>query len=296
MPHGTIRLGSIEVTALCDAATPFPRPLAETFPDVPNDAWPELRRRYPETLHGDDGWLFHVHCYLVRAAGLTILVDAGLGPAWTIAATWVGVEGDLPGELERLGVAPGDVDLVAITHLHLDHIGWGVEGQENPRPTFANARYLINRTEWEGFRELGDEDDIAAFEQQAVPLDRAGVLDLVDGDRNLCDGVTLVPTPGHTPGHQSVLIEAGDRRALLSGDLTNHPAQVTEPLWRSAGDMDPSLASWTRRRWLDRVVAEDILLCTAHYPQPFGRVTEEGGRRFFAPEQAETASAGSGSF
>jgi glyoxylase-like metal-dependent hydrolase (beta-lactamase superfamily II) len=76
--------------------------------------------------------------------------------------------------------------------------------------------------------------------------------------------------------------------ALLSGDLSNHPAQVMEPGWRSSGDMDPALASWTRRRWLDRVEVEDMLLCTAHYPQPFGRLTREDGRRYFAPQPSSS--------
>jgi glyoxylase-like metal-dependent hydrolase (beta-lactamase superfamily II) len=284
MPHETIRLGAMEVTALCDAATRFPQSLAEAFPDVPKDEWPDLRRRYPDTLDGEDGWLFHVHCYLIRTSGLTVLVDTGLGPSWTIAATWVGSQGLFPDELQAAGLAPGDIDVVAVTHLHLDHIGWGVEGANDPRPMFANARYLISRAEWAGFRELGDEDDIAAFEQQAVPLQRAGVLDLVDGESVLWDGLMLVPTPGHTPGHQSLLIDSGGRRALLSGDLTNHPLQVAEPDWRSGGDQDPVLASWTRRRWLDRVESEGMLLCTAHYPRPFGRLVRVEGRRSFAPE------------
>jgi glyoxylase-like metal-dependent hydrolase (beta-lactamase superfamily II) len=286
MPHETLTLGAFEVTALCDAAVRFPQPLTEAFPDVPADEWPGVRARYPDAADGEDGWLFHVHTYLVRSGSLTVLVDAGLGPAWTIASAWVGVEGRLPQELAAAGVSPDGIDVVVITHLHLDHIGWGLRDRDDPRPWFANASYVINRTEWEGFRELGDEDDIAAFEQQAVPLERAGVLRLIESEHTIAEGLTIVPTPGHTPGHQGLLLESGDHRALVSGDLTNHPVQVTEPRWRSSGDMDPALASWTRRAWLDRVEAEGMLLCTAHYPKPFARLGREHGRRYAFPAGA----------
>jgi glyoxylase-like metal-dependent hydrolase (beta-lactamase superfamily II) len=281
--HGTVGFGAIEITALCDAATRFPHPLAEAFPEVPPEMWDELRGRYPEAFTGEDGWLFHDHCYLVRTEGLTALVDAGFGAAWTVAARWAGVAGNLPGELSDAGLSASDVDQVVITHLHLDHIGWTVSGPEDGTPTFPNARYLIGRADWEGFWELGDEEDRAAFDQQVRPLDAAGVLDLVDGERELSKGLTVVPTPGHTPGHQSVLVQAEGRTALLSGDLTNHPVQVTEPRWRSGGDMDPSLAAWTRRQWLDRLESEEAMLCTAHYPDPFVSFVREEGRRFVAP-------------
>jgi glyoxylase-like metal-dependent hydrolase (beta-lactamase superfamily II) len=283
MAHGTARIGAIEITALCDAATRFPRSLPEAFPEVPRETWEELRGRYPETFTGEDGWLFHVHCYLVRAKGVVVLVDSGFGPSWTIAAQWAGVAGQLPAELDEVGVSVADVGQVVITHLHLDHIGWTVSGPDDGTPTFPNARYLVGRSDWEGFRELGDEEDRAAFDQQVRPLAAAGVLDLVDGERELSEGLTLVPTPGHTPGHQSLLVQADGRTALLSGDLTNHPVQATEPRWRSGGDMDPSLAAWTRRRWLDRLESERAMLCTAHYPEPFVSLVREGDRRFVAP-------------
>ncbi|MFN2589287.1 MAG: MBL fold metallo-hydrolase [Actinomycetota bacterium] len=281
MPHGSLRMGEIEVTALCDLANRFPRPMREAFPDVPADRWPGFRDRYPDTFDGQDGWLFHVHCYLIRTAHRTILVDTGVGPASTIASRWIGAAGRLPDELDDAGVDPGGVDTVVITHLHLDHIGWGVtENGGEFSVTFPNARYLINRAEWEGFRELGDEEDRAAFDQQAVPLQRAGVLDLVEGDQPLTDAVTVVATPGHTPGHQSVWVESTAGSAMVSGDLTNHPVQVAEPNWRSRGDQDPSLAGWTRRQWLDRVESRRSTLSTAHYPHPFSRLVRVDGTRY----------------
>jgi glyoxylase-like metal-dependent hydrolase (beta-lactamase superfamily II) len=284
MPHGTIRIGQVQITALCDVATTFPRRLPDAFPETPTQAWEELRPRYPEAFIGEDGWLFHVHCYLVRGEGRTVLVDTGIGPPATIAAGWVGTPGRLPEELVGVGVDPTEVDLVVLTHLHLDHIGWGVQRDSSPpTPFFPNARYVVHRLDIDMFREFGDEEDVAAFEQQIVPLDRSGALQAIEGPQEVLAGVTVVPAPGHTPGHQCVVVESGSDRALLSGDLTNHPAQVTEPRWPSGGDMDRAKAAETRREWLDRVESEGMVLLTAHYPMPFAHLVREDGRRYVQP-------------
>jgi glyoxylase-like metal-dependent hydrolase (beta-lactamase superfamily II) len=282
MPHGTIKIGQVEITALCDAATRFPRALPEAFPETPADAWDEFRPRYPEAFIGEDGWLFHVHCYLVRGGERTILVDTGIGPPATVAAGWAGTPGRLPEELAETGVRPDEVDTVVLTHLHLDHIGWGMRAPTGSQPglSFPNARFVVQRKDWELFQDFGDEEDRAAFEQQVAPLDRLGVLDAIEGSRQLTPGLTVVPTPGHTPGHQCVLIESGGERALVSGDLTNHPAQVTEPRWPSGGDMDRARAAESRSAWLDRVESQDMTLSTAHYPMPFARLIREDGRRY----------------
>jgi glyoxylase-like metal-dependent hydrolase (beta-lactamase superfamily II) len=282
MPHGTISIGQVEITALCDVATTFPRRLAEAFPETPAEAWEEFRSRYPEAFIGDDGWLFHVHCYLVRSGERTILVDTGIGPPGTVAAGWVGTPGRLPNELDEAGSHPEEVDVVVLTHLHLDHIGWGVGSIAGPLPelAFPNARYVVQRNDWDLFRDFGDEEDRAAFDQQVVPLERSGALDAIEGSQRLMAGVHVVPTPGHTPGHQCVVVESDGHGALLSGDLTNHPAQVTEPRWPSGGDMDRPRAAEIRATWLDRVESEGMTLVTAHYPMPFARLVREDGRRY----------------
>ncbi len=286
MPHGTIRIGQVEITALCDVATVFPRRLPEAFPETPAEAWQEFRPRYPDTFTGEDGWLFHVHCYLIRDRGRTILVDIGIGPPETIAAGWAGTAGRLPEELAEAEAAPDDVEVVVLTHLHLDHIGWGMRAPTGAQPElyFSNARYVVQRLDWEQFQDFGDEEDRAAFDQQVLPLDRLGVLEAIDGPRQLTPDVSVVSTPGHTAGHQCVLVESDGHRALLSGDLTNHPAQVTEPRWPSGGDMDRARAAETRTIWLDRVESQGMALLTAHYPMPFGRLVREDGRRFVRPD------------
>jgi glyoxylase-like metal-dependent hydrolase (beta-lactamase superfamily II) len=286
MPHGTTRIGDLEITALCDVAPHFPATFSQAFPTIPPERHDEIRARYPSAFDGPDEWVFHDHCYLVRTPSAVVLFDTGIGGPETPGAQWIRVAGSLPAELDAVGVRAEDVDVVAISHAHLDHIGWNLVLSDggSPDPRFPNARYAVQRADWEAFGAIEDEDDRAAFDQCLRPLESLGVLRLLDGDESLTAGSTLRAAPGHTPGHQVLVLEAGDERAVLSGDLSNHPAQTADPTWRTAADMDADHAAATRARWFDDVEAWNALLCTAHYPEPFGRLRRDGGRRVWSPD------------
>ena len=182
-----------------------------------------------------------------------MLVDTGVGGDGVPGATWIGTPGRLPEELAAAGVEPDEIDLVVLTHLHLDHIGWNLAWDgDRPRPRFPRARYLVQRADWELFAARGDEEDRVAFDRCVAPLQSLGVAELLDGDRVLDDQLSLVHTPGHTPGSQSLLVRSGDDAALLWGDVANHPAQVGEPDWGPGSDVQPEVARGTRRRLLDQ--------------------------------------------
>jgi glyoxylase-like metal-dependent hydrolase (beta-lactamase superfamily II) len=287
MPHGTIRVGDIEVTALCDLSPHFPAPFSRAFPTIPPERHDEIRARYPAAFDGPDEWVFHDHCYLVRTPAATVLFDTGIGDASTLGAEWVGTPGELPAELEAAGALPEDIEVVVISHAHLDHIGWNLvrdDAGAEPRPRFPNARYALQRAEWEGFLAAGDEDDGTAFDQSLRPLEALGVLGLVEGEERLGDAITLHHTPGHTPGHQVAVLESRGDRAVLVGDLANHPAQAGEPTWRTGADMSADQAARTRSDWFERIEGWTATMCTAHFPEPFGRLARENGERVWRPE------------
>ena len=94
--------------------------------------------------------------------------------------------------------------------------------------------------------------------------------------------MTLIPTPGHTPGHQAVLVTSRGERAAIIGDLAHTPPQVHEMDWTATADLDPEMARETRRRMLDRVEADHTLLCAGHFPHPgFGYLARLADRRIF---------------
>jgi glyoxylase-like metal-dependent hydrolase (beta-lactamase superfamily II) len=282
MPQRTLTVGTVQVTAVCDVTGDFPVPLDQAFPGVEAAAWAPWRRRHPDAFSGHDRWRLRDWCFVVRARERVVLVDTGVGGEGVPGASWIGTPGRLPEELAAAGVEPDEIDLVVLTHLHLDHIGWNLAWDgDRPRPRFPRARYLVQRADWELFAARGDEDDRAAFDRCVAPLQSLGVAELLDGGRVFDDQLGLVHTPGHTPGSQSLLVRSGDDAALLWGDVANHPAQVGEPDWGPASDVQPEVARGTRRRLLDRIESEGMWLAPAHFPEPFGTVTRAGdGRRW----------------
>ncbi|MET8004156.1 MBL fold metallo-hydrolase [Nonomuraea glycinis] len=208
-----------------------------------------------------------------------IIVDAGIGPADSPARSWAPVPGTLPESLVAAGIDPADVDTVVLTHLHTDHVGWAVvteaavpsaggapapgSATSDRRPYFPNAEYLLQRAEFDALDALNPQ----LRETLTDPLVAAGRLRLLDGDTPLRAGRT-VATPGHTPGHQSVLVADGRELALVTGDLLVHALQL-HPELAYAHEIDPEAARHSRKRVLGRETATTLHLATPHLTEPF---------------------------
>ncbi|TDD29452.1 MBL fold metallo-hydrolase [Kribbella turkmenica] len=239
----------MDVTVLCDAVAVFPEPIEEALPGwtPAHAAW--TAEVMPGNIQGQ-GWWLHFHSYLLTGAGGVVLVDAGIGPAGGEAAAWLGVSGRLPALLAKVGVRETDIDTVVLTHVHLDHVGWSTDGEQ---PRFTNAEYVVQRAELEHVR------GGATYERMIRPIVDAGQLRAVDGEIGL-RGMRLLPTPGHTPGHQSVLTA----RAVLAGDVLVHPAQARWPELTYVYERDPARAVTSRREVLAVAAASGIPVVAAH--------------------------------
>lgn len=270
-------VGAYQVLALLDAAGTFFLPATAAFPEATEADWVRARQWDPGAFGPDGAWRLPFRCFAVRRAdGRTILVDAGVGPENSPAAAWAPVPGRLPAELAAAGVDPDDVDTVVLTHLHSDHAGWSVDA--TGRPMFRNARYVIQQDEIAALEADGQE---AMLEHVVRPLRATGQLDPVRGRVDLVDGqpdsgrITVVPTPGHTPGHQSVLVEDGSQRMVVTGDVLVHAVQVVAPQVAYRYEADAETARRTRQEVLARARAERALLATAHLTEPFVAVAVE---------------------
>lgn len=269
-----VRIGGIRVVALLDGDGDIDA-MHESFPSFPVELMPRLRERYPAVWGKDDAWRLRVRCWLIDHPEGPTLLDTGVGSASAPAFEWYGVEGAGPQQLSEHGVSAQDVRSVVISHVHDDHIGGTVDQQG--RPAFPNARYLIQRADWTWQKALaeaepGGEDDVI-FTKLLAPLEAAGVVDLVDGDGTLGSGVSFHHEPGHTPGHQIMRVAAGEERLALTADVFNHPAQVGHPEWASGSDNDPALGVETRKRVIDELASDpSILVATTHLAEPYGRI------------------------
>ena len=199
-------------------------------------------------VDSDDRWVLPINCVLVRDADTTVLIDTGLGPKpRTLIPEPVAL---LLHELARRGVAPGDVDIVVHTHLHVDHVGW--DG------SFPNARYIVHEDDWAFF--MNDESlaQRPHLREKVLPLAN---VERVSGGTEVLPGVRLLPTPGHTPGHMSVRAGA----AFVLGDVVVHELQVADPDVVYVSDHDPDRAAATRRRFLGELADEGAEVIVSHF-------------------------------
>jgi glyoxylase-like metal-dependent hydrolase (beta-lactamase superfamily II) len=264
MPTSRI-FGAAAVIALEDGEGPFFEPREEAFPQATLEHWRHADARDPGAVR-DGVWLLRFRCFAVRLDdGRTILVDTGIGAAEAPARSWAPVPGRLPDELAAAGIAADEVDTVVLTHMHSDHIGWAVDSDAG-KAYFRNARYLMQRTEIEAIGRLAPRLETWLLE----PLRASGQLSAVDGEARLGAGLRVVATPGHTPGHQSVLLETDDGAVLVTGDLLVHAVQLVDPRLAYAHETDPDVARASRMAVL-RDLAERgrTILATPHLSEPF---------------------------
>ncbi|WP_285115363.1 MBL fold metallo-hydrolase [Leifsonia sp. fls2-241-R2A-40a] len=256
-----MRVGELRVDAISDGAfVARPRYFGD---DVPASARPDVFER--------DGaaWL-PIGCFVVRTTAAdgsdrTVLVDAGLGPALDpMPDGMLLVGGQLLTGLRTLGIAPGDIGDVVVTHFHTDHVGWLFD--PSGRATFPNARIWFGAGEWAHFVE-GSGEMAPHIREGFRTLAGTPRLVALDAEREVAPGVRAVPAPGHTPGHLAVVVESSGERLVLLGDAITVPEQLAETGWHSMGDVDAELAGRSRRVLWDLLAEEAVRGVGAHFPE-----------------------------
>jgi glyoxylase-like metal-dependent hydrolase (beta-lactamase superfamily II) len=249
------------------------------LPDASRENLLQVPWLQPHFCNADGRVIMSVHMFVIEADGLRIAVDTCVGndkrrpiPAWNAR------QGPFLQDLERAGFRTDSFDRVLCTHLHVDHVGWNTRLQNGAWvPTFPKARYLFGRAEFEHWSRAGDAGDQAVLQDSVLPVVDAGLVDLVDGDHQLCPSVALEPTPGHTPGHVSVYIRSQGEQAVITGDMLHHPVQCARPEWKSSADADPERAIATRLNFLARHAGTPTLVLGTHFATPTaGRIVRDG--------------------
>ncbi|MFB7593846.1 MBL fold metallo-hydrolase [Streptomyces sp. NPDC056160] len=239
--------------------------------------------------YADDEGVLRIdsHSFAFALGGLRVLVDTGIGNGKERAnPAWHDLDTDYLRDLTAAGFPPDSVDLVILTHLHADHVGWNTRKVDGEWvPTFPHARYLTARTErefWSGYDM--EEAREKMFRDSVIPVEEAGLLDLVDVSAegfDVAPGLRLLPTPGHTPGHVAVELTSRGRTALITGDCIHHPVQLAHPAIGACVDIDPQQSEASRRQLLASLVGTDTLVLGTHFAPPTAGhvVLHEGGYR-----------------
>lgn len=243
---------------------------------------PWLKPRY---VSPEGHLLMAVQAVLVEAPGLKLVVDTCIGNDKPRRMTrGIGLKTGFLQRLESAGWSRDDVNAVVCTHLHIDHIGWNTMLEDGRWvPTFPRARYLMARQEYEFWaRDKEDDEQIVAMGDSVQPLFDAGLVQLVEPDHVLSPEVSLLPSPGHTPGHVCVAIESQGQRAIITGDMMHHPCQIARPELLARFDSDHEAALATRRRLLAEWADQPVLIVGTHFVAPAGGYvrTDQGSYRF----------------
>jgi glyoxylase-like metal-dependent hydrolase (beta-lactamase superfamily II) len=270
------KVGQVKITKVVEletvGSTRFILPLAS------NEQIRKLPWLIPHFATEEGRLKMSIHSLVVETPTRRIVVDTGLGndKEGRGVPTWNNRKGPYLETMAAAGFPPQTIDTVLCTHLHVDHVGWNtrlVDGRW--LPTFPNARYLFGRTEYEHWRDHSDtEDKIAVFKDSVQPIVDAGLAELIPSDARLTEEIALLPTPGHSPGHMSILIKSGGEEALLTGDVAHHPCQMAHLAWSSTADSDPAQSLVTRQALFSRFADTPTLVIGGHFDA--GHIKRDG--------------------
>jgi glyoxylase-like metal-dependent hydrolase (beta-lactamase superfamily II) len=229
-----------------------------------------------------------MRCLLVEHPDALVLIDTGAGNKETdkfrgiygIENAPLGGEGatQLESALSEAGFSPGDVTLVISSHLHFDHAGGNTRVDDSGAvvPSFPNARHVARQGEWDWAHHTNERTAASYFGRNYDPILAAGLLELVDGDREILSGIELRHTPGHTPHHQGILVTSGNERMFFVADLAPTIAHVPLP-WIMGYDVEPLRTLETKRRLWAEAAEEGWTIVFEHdATNAFGRIVADG--------------------
>jgi Zn-dependent hydrolases, including glyoxylases len=227
-----------------------------------------------------------MRCLLIEHQSGLILIDTGTGNKENEKFKDIyGIENEgaergtlLEDGLRELGVAPSDIGIVINTHLHFDHAGGNTRLRDDGslEISFPKARYFVKRGEYDYAMHPNERTAASYFDRNYTPLEAAGKLELIAREKDIVKGIRVIPTPGHTPFHQSVLIESAGERAFYLGDMIPTHAHLPLP-WIMGYDVEPLVTLEAKRRILKQAVDEQWLLIFEHDAAvPWGRAEHDG--------------------
>ena len=257
-----MRLGDLEFLVLNDGTLRLDG--GAMFGVIPKPMWEKKSR-------ADDRnrIVLAMNCLLIRAAHKTILVETGAGDKWDVKKCDIyDFEGSprFPDQLAAHGVKPENVDIVINTHLHFDHCGWNtriVDGK--PRPTFPNARYVVQKKDFEHAKNPTERDRASFIPENYLPVEEARQWWLLEGDTEIVPGVTVFPAPGHTHAMQCVKLTGGGKTAIFLADLVPTTAHLSLA-WIMGFDLFPLTTLDNKKKWLPLIAKDGWLALFAHDP------------------------------
>ena len=277
------KVGDMEATVVSDG---FFGPFALTglYPRVPKD---DVDALVKGEFLSPEKFVVQANCLALNTGNQLALIDTGIGGSKAFGEG----AGRLSKNLDAAGVKPDDIDVIILSHGHIDHLA-GIMGEGGKR-FFPNAQIAVSKTEFDFWT---DEGKLSATDMMKLLVDsaRANLLPnkdrlvLVADGKEVIKGVQAISTPGHTPGHISYLLSSAGQNVLYTGDIAHTVFQFKHPEWALSFDVDPAAGTATRKRVMDMAASEGVTVIVYHLPFPgIGHVARDGDAFHFVASPME---------
>jgi glyoxylase-like metal-dependent hydrolase (beta-lactamase superfamily II) len=274
------KVGSIEVTALYDGI--WRKPHDPAF--IKNASVEDTKAALAKAGLTTDFVPIPLTVIVLKMGDRLVMVDAGSGVGqWQANAT------HLPANMNAAGIDRSRIDTILISHFHPDHV-WGLMEKGTNAAVFPNAELIVYGAEYKWWIEPGRVEKLAEGRKaagkriaQVFPTWKNWTL--VQNNAEVAPGVRLLAAPGHTPGHSAFMVTSGKDQLMVSNDTMYVPALLApHPEWEGAYDQNGPMAVATRRKLVDRVIADNMMICGAHFPFPgAGAFAKDGNAYAFTP-------------
>jgi len=268
----TYKVGAAEVTALYDGI--WEKPHDPAF--ISNASIDDVKAAMVKAGLTPDFVSIPFTVIVVKNGGKTIMCDSGTGGQVQPTA------GKLMGNMKAAGIDPAKIDTILLSHCHPDHI-FGLMEKDTNKPVFPDAELIVSDAEYKFWTDPAVIDRLPEARKglarriQAVFPTWKNIRQ-VTGEPEVAPGIRFVSAPGHTPGHRAFHLASGTGQLMISNDTAYVPALVVaNPGWHGQYDQDAALAESSRRKLLDRVIADKLMICGYHFPFPgAGTIAKDG--------------------
>jgi glyoxylase-like metal-dependent hydrolase (beta-lactamase superfamily II) len=274
------KVGSIEVTAVYDGI--WRKPHDPTF--IKNASVEDTKEALAKAGLSTEFMPIPLTVTVLKIGGKTIMIDSGSGVGqWQANAT------NLPANMKAAGIDRNEIGTILVSHFHPDHV-WGLMEKGTNAAVFPNAELIVSSTEYNWWTEPGRVEKLPEGRRPAgkrinevFPTWKNWKL--VEDNAEVAPGVRLLAAPGHTPGHSAFLVTSGKDQLMISNDAMYVPALLApHPDWQGAYDQDGATAVATRRKLVDRVISDKMMISGAHFPFPGrGTFVKDGDAYAFTP-------------